>query len=65
MFRHLQRFIHWLNDDEPDNLVSIDFDTAKVPEGFVLPVDRDMLLHDEIIQDKLRVLKRSGLALPY
>lgn len=65
MFRHLQRFIHWLNDDEPDNLVSTDSDTTKVPEGFVLPANRDMLLHDGIIQDKLRVLKRSGLALPY
>lgn len=28
-------------------------------------LNREMLLHDEIIQDKLRVLKRSGLALPY
>ncbi|MDF4902692.1 TraI domain-containing protein, partial [Vibrio parahaemolyticus] len=30
-----------------------------------MPVTRAGIEHDEIIKDKLRVLKRSGLALPY
>ncbi|HHY0517236.1 TPA: MobH family relaxase [Vibrio parahaemolyticus] len=64
MFARLNRFIHWLNDSEPDNMSSSS-DTRCVPEGFVMPDTRANIEHDEIIKDKLRVLKRSGLALPF
>lgn len=35
------------------------------PEGFLLPLSMADLRTDAVIVDKLRVLKRSGLALPY
>ncbi|MFM2588202.1 MobH family relaxase [Vibrio sp. TBV020] len=67
MFKKLKHFIEWLNTNEqPNNVVtSSDSDAATAPEGFVFPRNRHDIEHDEIIQDKLRVLKRSGLALPY
>ncbi|HCZ9710798.1 TPA: TraI domain-containing protein [Vibrio parahaemolyticus] len=65
MFRYVQQFIHWLNDDEPNNLPRSASDAPMAPEGFVIPATRASIEHDEIIKDKLRVLKRSGLALPY
>lgn len=67
MLKKLKTFIKWLNTDEQtDNLVQKhDSDVSLAPEGFVFPRVRSDIEYDEIIHDKLRVLKRSGLALPY
>ena len=43
--------------------VSLSKDIA--PEGYFLPWTEKQIREDTVIQDKLRVLKRSGLALPY
>lgn len=66
MFQSIQRFINWLYSDEQQHKSDLPTSVAlSAPEGFVLPATRAELEHDEIIQDKLRVLKRSGLALPF
>ncbi|WP_213882587.1 TraI domain-containing protein, partial [Vibrio crassostreae] len=66
MFQSIKRFIDWLYEDEQHNQSDVPpSDALSAPEGFVLPASRAELEHDEIIQDKLRVLKRSGLALPF
>ena len=66
MFQSIQRFIAWLYD-EPHIASSSPSPSAArgAPEGFVLPATRAELENDAIILDKLRVLKRSGLALPF
>lgn len=64
MFQSLQRFIAWLYD-EPHIASSSPSAARGAPEGFVLPATRAELENDAIILDKLRVLKRSGLALPF
>ena len=77
MLNKVKNFYAWLN--EPDELkpaaaaLSAPIkNKAKLsprenvaPEGFLLPVSMDELRIDAVIVDKLRVLKRSGLALPH
>lgn len=66
MFKKLKQFMVWLNTDESSNAVASTYsDASHAPEGFAYPYLRKDIEHDEIIQDKLRVLKRSGLALPF
>ncbi|GIU42773.1 helicase [Shewanella sairae] len=48
---------------EPTATVSFTKDIA--PEGYFLPWTEKQIREDDAIKEKLRVLKRSGLALPY
>ncbi|WP_299144631.1 hypothetical protein, partial [uncultured Vibrio sp.] len=54
----------WLRGEQHHSHSSTS-EAPRAPEGFVLPATRAELECDKIILDKLRVLKRSGLALPY
>lgn len=66
MKNSIKTFIRWLNDDnstKPSTTV-VSSETA-VADGFLLPWTEEQIRSDDVIQDKLRVLKRSGLALPY
>ena len=67
MFQALKRFVIWLNtdDDVPNHSDKVENSAVKAPEGFTLAYTKVDIENDEIIQDKLRVLGRSGLALPY
>ena len=64
MFQSVQRFFSWLYS-EPQQSERKTCSGTIAPEGFVVPRTSEDLGNDEIIQDKLRVLKRSGLALPF
>ncbi|WP_045497558.1 MobH family relaxase [Vibrio hyugaensis] len=64
MFQSLQRFVAWLYD-EPHIVSSSPSVARGATEDFVLPATRAELENDALILDKLRVLKRSGLALPF
>ncbi len=67
MFKKFGQLIQWLYSDEPEKTADlmIHSDALLAPESFVFPRSREEIENDEIIQDKLRVLKRSGLALPF
>ncbi|PSU44269.1 relaxase [Photobacterium frigidiphilum] len=59
-------FFRWLNDDNNTKPpATVAFKETIVADGFILPWTKEQFRNDTVIQDKLRVLKRSGLALPY
>ena len=65
MFPFLQ-INRWLNEDstQPTAPAPSSQEVA-APEGYFLPWTKQQIRDDIVIKDKLRVLKRSGLALPY
>ncbi|RJX68699.1 relaxase [Vibrio sinensis] len=63
MLIRIKQLIDWFND-EPKNKAQPTL-SVKTPAGFCAPWTAEQLKQDDLIKDKLRVLKRSGLALPY
>lgn len=56
----------WLNEDSTQPTAPApSSQEAAAPEGYFLPWTKQQIRDDIVIKDKLRVLKRSGLALPY
>ena len=66
MLTHIKKIMDWFNDEPPNKTrKQTPSSQVKTPVGFCAPWTIEQLNQDEIIKDKLRVLKRSGLALPY
>ncbi|WP_318419619.1 MobH family relaxase [Photobacterium leiognathi] len=56
----------WLNEDNTQpSAPAPSSQEAAAPEGYFLPWTAQQIRDDAVIKDKLRVLKRSGLALPH
>ncbi|WP_305840070.1 hypothetical protein [Photobacterium leiognathi] len=56
----------WLNEDTAKpSAPAPSSQEAAAPDGYFLPWTAQQIRDDAVIKDKLRVLKRSGLALPY
>ncbi|MFM2666593.1 MobH family relaxase [Vibrio mediterranei] len=67
MLQKIKCFIDWLNSDDGQYSVSESVPSSHklAPQGYSMPHLKEEVERDEIIQDKLRVLSRSGLALPH
>ncbi len=66
MLTQIKKIMDWFNDEPPQKTPKQGkTPKSKIPEGFIAPWTPEQLKQDEIIKDKLRVLSRSGLALPY
>lgn len=65
MFTRIKQVIDWFNDEPEKKALPQSTLKNKTPTGFCAPWSAEQLKQDDLIKDKLRVLKRSGLALPY
>ncbi len=65
MLTRIKQIIDWFNDEPEKKPLSQATKPNKTPVGFCAAWTENQLKQDVLIKDKLRVLKRSGLALPY